>query len=255
MSHAAAPHAAWALFLDVDGTLVDFAATPQSVYVPESLKTLLLSLSEQLDGAVALVSGRSVDSLDQLFAPHRFSAAGVHGCERRTAAGVTLRPEVNARGIARAREQLTAFTVNHSGLLLEDKGYGLALHFRRAPELEAQVHATMTATLDQLGADFQLQAGKLVYELRPANWSKGTSIFAFMQETPFQGRRPIFIGDDVTDEDAFGAVNALDGISVCVGDRPGTSARYRLHSVADVHRWLAAFPPPALASLVAIPGA
>ena len=252
MSDVAAPDAGWALFLDVDGTLLEFAATPQDVHVPNRLKGLLLALSERLEGAVALVSGRSVENLDQLFAPHRFSAAGVHGCERRTATGITLRPEVNTRSIAHARDQLTAFTVNHPGLLLEDKGYGLALHFRRAPELEAQVHATMTATLDQLGADFQLQAGKLVYELRPANWSKGTSIFAFMQETPFQGRRPIFIGDDVTDEDAFDAVNALDGISVCVGDRPETRARYRLHGVADVHRWLEAFPPPA--SLEAVSG-
>jgi trehalose 6-phosphate phosphatase len=245
MSSPAVPDAGWALFLDVDGTLVEFAATPQGVYVPDSLKSLLLALAERLEGAIALVSGRSVESLDQLFTPHRFPAAGVHGCERRTATGATLRPEVNARSIALARDQLTAFTVNHPGLLLEDKGYGLALHFRRAPELEALVHATMVATLDQLGAEFQLQAGKLVYELRPANWSKGTSIFAFMQETPFQGRRPIFIGDDVTDEDAFGAVNALNGISVCVGDMPETRARYRLHSVADVHRWLEAFPPPA----------
>jgi trehalose 6-phosphate phosphatase len=252
MSDIAASDAGWALFLDVDGTLLEFAATPQDVHVPNRLKGLLLALSERLEGAVALVSGRSVENLDQLFAPHRYSAGGVHGCERRTATGITLRPEVNTRSIAHARDQLTAFTMNHPGLLLEDKGYGLALHFRRAPELEAQVHATMTATLDQLGVDFQLQAGKLVYELRPANWSKGTSIFAFMQETPFQGRRPIFIGDDVTDEDAFDAVNALDGISVCVGDRPETRARYRLHSVADVHRWLEAFPPPA--SLEAVSG-
>ena len=252
MSDAFNSDAGWALFLDVDGTLVDFAATPQGVYVPDRLKSLLLALSERLEGAVALVSGRSVESLDQLFAPHRFSAAGVHGCERRSATGITLRPEVNARSIAQARDRLTAFTVNHPGLLLEDKGYGLALHFRRAPELEAQVHATMTATLDQLGPDFQLQAGKLVYEVRPANWSKGTSIFAFMQESPFQGRRPVFIGDDVTDEDAFDAVNALNGISVCVGERSDTRARYRLHSVADVHRWLESFPPPA--SLEAVSG-
>jgi trehalose 6-phosphate phosphatase len=252
MSETVTNDGRWALFLDVDGTLLEFAATPQDVHVPNRLKGLLLALSERLEGAVALVSGRSVENLDQLFAPHRFSAAGVHGCERRTATGITLRPEVNTRSIAHARDQLTTFTLNHPGLLLEDKGYGLALHFRRAPELEAQVHATMTATLDQLGADFQLQEGKLVYELRPANWSKGTSIFAFMQETPFQGRRPIFIGDDVTDEDAFGAVNALDGISVCVGDRPETRARYRLRGVADVHRWLGAFPPPA--SLEAVSG-
>ena len=252
MFDSTVPEARWALFLDVDGTLVEFAATPQDVHVPDSLKVLLLDLSERLDGAIALVSGRSVDSLDQLFAPHRFSAAGVHGCERRTATGITLRPEVNARSIAHARDQLTAFVVNHPGLLLEDKGYGLALHFRRAPHLEAQVHATMTATLDQLSADFHLQEGKLVYELRPANWSKGTSIFAFMQEPPFKGRRPIFIGDDVTDEDAFGAVNELGGVSVCVGERPDTRARYRLHSVADVHRWLEALPPPA--SLEAVSG-
>ncbi|MGH8174790.1 MAG: trehalose-phosphatase [Steroidobacter sp.] len=239
----------WALFLDVDGTLLEIAPTPQAVHVPESLKLLLNTLCVRLDGALALISGRSIENLDQLFAPHRYCASGVHGCERRVASGAMLRPEISARSLATARSALTAFVQAREGLLLEDKGYGLAVHFRLAPHLHDEVHEQMAVMLQHLGPDFRLQAGKFVFEIRPAHWSKGTSVSAFMQEPPFLDRRPVFIGDDVTDEDAFGAVNALDGVSVRVGEASNTIAKYRLAGVAAVHRWLTTFPPPEFAAL------
>ncbi|HLS80964.1 MAG TPA: trehalose-phosphatase [Steroidobacter sp.] len=242
----------YAFFLDVDGTLLEIAATPQAVHVSERLKTLLNELSVRLQGALALVSGRSVSDLDALFSPARFCAAGVHGCERRTASGALLQPEVDEVGVALARAELAEFIRGHEGLLLEDKGYGVALHYRLAPHMQEEVLRRMTSLLERLGPGFELQAGKCVYELRPANWNKGAAVSAFMQEAPFRGRQPVYVGDDVTDESAFAAANALGGISVRVGKPAPTAARYALHSVLEVHRWLEKAPPPRMEDLRAI---
>jgi trehalose 6-phosphate phosphatase len=233
----------WALFLDVDGTLVEIAETPQGVHVPTSLKQLLDEVRWRLDGALALVSGRSLNNLDQLFTPLRFIASGVHGCERRTADGHVLRPEVDAATIARVRTQLADFVRGHEGLLLEDKHYAVAVHFRRAPEMQDEVYRIMSDMLVQLGPTFALQAGKSVLELRPGAWTKGSSITAFMQEAPFVGRTPVFIGDDVTDEDAFAVVNEMSGVSIRVGNPAATLARHRLGGVSEVLRWLQSVPP------------
>lgn len=233
----------WALFLDVDGTLLEIAETPQGVHVPASLKELLEALRWRLDGALALVSGRSLANLDQLFSPLRFIASGVHGCERRTADGQVHRPEVDAATIARVREQLASFARGHEGLLLEDKHYALAMHFRRAPEMRDEVYRVMNEALAQLGPVFALQAGKAVLELRPGEWTKGSSITSFMQEAPFAGRTPVFVGDDVTDEDAFAVVNEMSGVSIRVGNPTATLAQHRLGSVPEVLRWLQTVPP------------
>jgi trehalose 6-phosphate phosphatase len=233
----------WALFLDVDGTLLEIAETPQGVLVTDSLKQLLDDLRSRLDGALALVSGRSLANLDQLFSPLRFIASGVHGCERRTADGLVLRPEVDAALIARVREQLAEFVRSHDGLLLEDKHYALAMHYRRAPQMQDEVYRVMNEALVQLGPMFALQAGKSVLELRPGEWTKGSSITSFMQEAPFAGRIPVFIGDDVTDEDAFAVVNQMSGVSIRVGNPSATRAQHRLGSVAEVLRWLQTIPP------------
>lgn len=241
----AAPHSkqGWALFLDVDGTLLEIAETPQGVQVPTTLKQLLDDLRARLDGALALVSGRSLANLDQLFSPLQLIASGVHGCERRTADGHVLRPEVDAATIARVRKQLADFARGHEGLLLEDKHYAVAMHFRRAPEMRDEVYRIMNDVLVQLGPTFALQAGKSVLELRPGAWTKGSSITAFMQEPPFVGRTPVFIGDDVTDEDAFAVVNEMSGMSIRVGNPAATLARHRLGGVSDVLRWLQTVPP------------
>lgn len=217
----------WALFLDVDGTLLEIAETPQDVHVPDKLKQLLIDLSMHLDGAIALVSGRSLDDIDQLFAPLRPCASGMHGCELRDAAGRVTRPPLIRQRLDGARVALTQFVRDHPGLLLEDKGFGLALHFRRVPYLSAEVQDVMKVLL---GPDFVLQPGKCVFELRPAGTSKGSAIAQFMKEPPFHGRAPIFVGDDVTDEEGFAVVNAMNGTSIRVagvdgGSRPGSARR------------------------------
>jgi len=228
----------WALFLDIDGTLLEIAETPQGVHVPESLKQLLIKLSSHIDGALALISGRGLADIDRLFAPPRFCASGVHGCERRDASGNVVKAVVDAERLALVRAEIERFTSQHEGLLLEDKGYGLALHFRRAPHLEATVLQIVTAACQRLGPQFVVQPGKCVFEIRPAECHKGAAIEAFMRQPPFAARLPVFIGDDVTDEQGFAAVNALNGVSIKVGAETPTLARHRLKGVTDVIGWL-----------------
>jgi trehalose 6-phosphate phosphatase len=227
-----------ALFLDVDGTLLEIAATPESVYVPDDLRALLVDLDTHFKGAVALISGRSIADLDALFAPLRLCAAGVHGCERREASGRIVRPDISAEVLSEARSELQRFVTLHPGLLLEDKGFGLALHYRLAPQLGVEVIERMQRICRSLGPQFTLQAGKLVLEIRPAGFTKGTSIAALMQQAPFKGRTPIFMGDDITDEDGFKVVNDLGGLSIKVGDAPTTLAQRRLRGVDEARQWL-----------------
>lgn len=234
----------WALFLDVDGTLLEIAETPQSVRVPPALKEVLVSLSLRLDGALALISGRTLNDLDHLFAPLRFCAAGVHGWERREATGCVVRPQLDPRRLDCARDLLRAFTERHQELMLEDKGHALALHFRRAPHLSALAREQVRDACRLVDDAFTMQAGKCVFEIRPAGHTKGTSIRAFMQHPPFLDRLPIYIGDDLTDEDAFAVVNEIGGISIKVGDDPGTVAQHRLPGVRQVLRWLQSIPAP-----------
>lgn len=240
MSIPIIPEHQLALFLDVDGTLLEIAETPYAVVVPDALKLVLDALSSRLQGALALVSGRSVETLDALFSPYRFSAAGIHGCELRPAGSAIEYPAVDATQLAAARDTLSAWTQRHPGTLLEDKRYALALHYRLRPELEAAALAAVLPVLTMLGGTFELQRGKSVYEIRPMNYSKGSAIQSLMRTVPFAGRTPMFIGDDITDESGFALVNQLGGVSVCVGEREPTAARHRLANVDTVIRWLSA---------------
>jgi trehalose 6-phosphate phosphatase len=218
--------------------LLEIAETPHSVHVPESLNPLLIKISSRVDGALALISGRGLADIDRLFAPSKFCASGVHGCERRDASGNVVKAVIDADCLAPVRAEIERFTSQHEGLLLEDKGYGLALHFRRAPHLEATVLQVAEAACRRLGPQFVLQPGKSVFEIRPAGCDKGAAIEAFMRQPPFAARVPVFIGDDVTDEQGFAAVNALKGISIKVGEGTPTLARHRLKGVTDVIGWL-----------------
>ena len=230
----------WAMFLDVDGTLVDIESHPDEVRAAPSLRQALEHAARSLGGALALVSGRSIASLDRIFAPLCLPAAGLHGLERRDAAGRVHYPEGYARRISAARAELVDFVQSGPGLLLEDKGAALALHYRNAPELEAGCVAHMERARQAAGTDFHVQRGKMVLELKPSGHDKGTAIEAFMREPPFAGRRPVFIGDDLTDEDGFRAVNALGGLSVRVGAHPGSAASIVASGVAEIRGWLAA---------------
>lgn len=236
MAALPAPGADWALFLDVDGTLVEIAETPEGVSPDRRLPDILSAASRRLGGAVALISGRRIETLDRFFAPLRLPAAGLHGLERRDAAGDLHRaPPLPA--IRQAVEKARAFAAAHPGVLVEDKGATVALHFRQAPEAGPAATAFAEKLAGAL-AGTSLQKGKMVVEIRPAGADKGSVIAAFMKEEPFRGRIPVFIGDDVTDEAGFAAVNRLKGHSIRIGDEAKTAARYRIPAVAALLAWL-----------------
>lgn len=229
--------AEWAYFLDVDGTLIEFAETPGAVMVDDALLGLVARLHAACGGALALVSGRCLADLERRLGSVRIPMAGQHGLERRDAAG---RRHIHAApGPAKRelRRRLDALVADHPGLLLEDKGLSLALHYRRAPRLAAWLHRLLAEWVAAM-AGLHLQKGKYVLEIKPAGFDKGSAIAEFMAEQPFCGRRPVFIGDDVTDEHGFERVNRLAGLSIKVGVGR-TAAGHRLADVAAVRNWLA----------------
>lgn len=228
----------WAFFLDIDGTLLEYAARPQEVRVGEDLLGLLERLRAAAGGALALVSGRSVEDIDNLFAPRTFPAAGQHGTERRGADGTIHRHTPPLDGLARAAADIVRLTAAHAGLVFENKGMTLALHYRLAPVLRTLAEREMRAIAAALGDAFELQTGKFVAEIKPSGKDKGSAVAEFAAEPPFSGRLPVFVGDDLTDEPAFELVNRLGGHSVKVG--PGiTRAKWHLFDAPAVRRWLA----------------
>ena len=234
-----------ALFIDLDGTLLEIAPRPELVRVPDGLPELLTRLAEQRDGALAVISGRSIDDFDRYLRPWRGAAAGVHGAERRDAAGRIVGSGEGAddrqaaAALARLRPMLGRLERRMPGILIEDKGKTLAVHYRQAPEKEAEVRAAVESLLRPEAALLRLIDGKMVLELRPVHHDKGRAIAAFMAEPPFRGRVPVFIGDDTTDEDGFAEVNRRGGLSVRVGpESAATEALCTLPSVASVLNWL-----------------
>lgn len=228
-----------AVFLDIDGTLVPHADNPDAVFIDDQLHALLGKLHDAADGALALISGRSIADVDALFSPARFAVAGQHGAERRAAGGTLhYHAPLASRLLAPALE-LRRLVQSHSGLLLEEKGASLALHYRGEPALAGLVELEVRRVLAGLGDEFELQAGKFVFEVKPSGKDKGTAIADFMAEAPFAGRLPVFVGDDLTDEFGFDLVNRLGGHSVKVGPGP-TRARWQLDNAGAVRSWLAA---------------
>jgi trehalose 6-phosphate phosphatase len=224
------------LFLDVDGTLVELTDTPSQTVSDAQIKQLLADLADKLEGAVALVSGRQISTLDRLFAPLRLPAAGLHGVERRRADGVMQGGNFVDTHLDTARVQLKALVAAHSGTLLEDKDRNIAIHFRLAPQFAEEIRTAVIAIVEPLGRSYQIQAGDMMYEIKPRGFTKATAIRAFMQEPPFSGRRPVFIGDDLTDQDGFPTVESLGGISIGVGNR--VQGQYHLDDVTAVRAWL-----------------
>jgi trehalose 6-phosphate phosphatase len=234
------------LFLDIDGTLAEIAAEPHLVRIEDDIVSLLPRLSRRLGGALALVTGRSITDVDRLLPTPRLPVAGQHGCERRDAEG-TIHLHAPARGThERLRALLADLASRHEGLMLEDKGMSIALHYRKSPHLASHLHRsvrTSLAALEDIG-DYVLQAGKMIVEVRPDARDKGTAISDFMAERPFEGRVAVFVGDDRTDEHGFAFVESRGGWSIKVG-RGRTKARFRLPDVAAVRRWLLSAPPSA----------
>jgi len=225
-----------ALYLDFDGTLAHFAEHPDGVTVDESLRALLERLCARQGGALALVTGRSLATLDALLGSHRYAGAGLHGLEWRVASGKTISSAspVGARRYVRALQERFG---KDPRLVIEDKGAAVALHWRQAPEKEKECIAAMREIVTS--PDFEILPGHLVVEARPRGADKGAAVRALSMHPPFKGRLPVFVGDDRTDEDGFRAAAAQGGHGVKVG--PGaTQARFRIPTVAGVHEWLAA---------------
>ena len=227
----------WAYFLDVDGTLLDIADTPNAVCVDTALLSLIARLYRESGGAMALVSGRAISDLEKLLGTLRLPLAGQHGLERRDAAGRLWMHAAPPAAKCAIKEALAPVLQRHPGLLLEDKGLTLALHYRLAPHLASYAHRLMGRLAEDAGAGLEVQLGKRVAEVKPSGIDKGTAVAEYLLESPFKGRRPVFIGDDLNDEHGFAEVNKLDGISIKVG-KGRSCARYRLPDVAAVRRWL-----------------
>jgi trehalose 6-phosphate phosphatase len=237
----------WALFLDVDGSLLDFAPQPDAVEVPAGMQEHLAALAARLDGALALVSGRALATLDVLFEQlQHLPAAGLHGLEWRSAHG-GLHPAPDApEALDHIEAEALRIAAAYPGAAVERKGPSIALHWRAAPQAQDPFRAFAAAALRVL-PDYRPQFGDRVLELRPEGMDKGAAVRAFLAQAPFTGRVPVFVGDDLTDEHGFSVVNTLGGLSVLVGNRAYSEARYRLPGPAAVRDWLrdaATAPPP-----------
>jgi trehalose 6-phosphate phosphatase len=224
-----------ALFLDLDGTLAPIAPRPDEVEHDPRRSRLLGSLMEALNGRLAIVSGRSLGDIDRILADVHPVVSAVHGLVIRTAEGVAT-STVDPRQLDRARQTLSAFAGADPGLLLEDKEISLALHYRLAPAYETEAVRLVEGLAAELGWEFQ--PGRAVAELRPPGPDKGDSVRRLMEMSPFAGATPVFVGDDITDEDGFAAAAELGGFGVVVGARQRTCAGYRLGGVASVLDWL-----------------
>lgn len=224
-----------ALFLDFDGTLVELATEPDAIHVPGTLQPLLRRLAGRLGGRLAIISGRSIADLEAHLDCAGLAVAGSHGLELRFASGTAL-PLAAPDGLSTAMDEIERFAAGTPGLLVERKPAGVAVHYRRAPAQGEAVLGLMQRLAIETG--LELQPGKMVAELRPAGANKGDALRAFMAEPDFAGARPVFVGDDLTDENAFAAATGLGGAGVLVGPPRTTAAVWRLNDVAAAAAWL-----------------
>ena len=227
-----------ALLFDIDGTLLDIAPRPNEVKVPGGLRQTLTNLQQLTAGALALVSGRPLVDIDAIFAPLKLTAVGGHGAEiRRLTDGEAIQ-----EGVAPLEDSLRArirAVGAKPGIVVEDKGYSIALHYRLAPERQRAIHDAVEAIRSELPPDYtEVLLGKFMIEVKKAGFNKGTAIRELMRHPPFAGRTPIFVGDDVTDEAAFAVMPEFGGLAMSVGRiTPGAARRFE--APADVRRWLA----------------
>src|SRR5437764_9297686 len=226
-----------AILLDIDGTPLDLMPTPREVWVPPGLSKTLNRLLERTSGALALVSGRSLNDIDLIFAPEEFPAVGGHGAEMRVSgdAVVNHAPPMDKE----LKRRLAAIAKLSPGILLEDKGYSLALHYRLAPHAEKAIYeAVSLIRADLPNAPIEVMPGKCVCEIKHSGFNKASGVSELMTHEPFKGRRPIFIGDDVTDESVFAIMPDLGGLAFSVGRRAkGVVSHF--DEPRDVREWLA----------------
>ncbi|HSN18408.1 MAG TPA: trehalose-phosphatase [Gammaproteobacteria bacterium] len=226
-----------AYFLDVDGTLLSIAASPELAVPNQAVCDLLRELSEASEGALALVSGRPLRELDRMFAPHRFPTAAQHGAELRFPDGHVTWWEVHLPALHAVGAKLRKLAASDARIRIEDKGLAISLHYRSAPQLGKRLAPAMLELLAPYPT-LRLQPGKCVLEVCAADSGKGRAVQKFMHHAPFAGLKPVYIGDDLTDESGFSAVNNLNGITIKVGSE-ATVAQYRLPEPAAVRTWLA----------------
>jgi trehalose 6-phosphate phosphatase len=227
-----------AILLDIDGTLLDIASTPHDVQVPATLRKTLAKLHERTGGAIALVSGRPLSDIDLIFAPLRLSAVGGHGAEIRPSPNGHVNggdPNTLAKDIRRRFADIARLS---EGIIVEDKGYSVALHYRLAPDKQRAIEDAVAAIYGDLPSEtIEVLRGKSVIEIKKVGFDKGTALRDLMSHSPFAGRRPIFVGDDLTDEAAFAVVPEFDGMAISVGRMvPGVTQRFE--APTDVRRWL-----------------
>jgi len=227
-----------AILLDIDGTILDLAPSPQQVWVPPGLRRTLARLDSLTDGAVALVSGRPLNDIDLIFSPLELAAIGGHGAELRTAARAT--PIARVAPLSKTlKHELARLTGLGRGILAEDKGYSLALHYRLAPEKEEELRAAV----DKICAgatpgSIEILRGKFVVEIKAASVSKAIAVCDLMEYPPFADRNPIFIGDDITDEPVFGIISKFGGVGFSVGHL-ADDANGHFDKPESVRAWLA----------------
>ena len=228
-----------AILLDIDGTLIELAPTPRAIVVPEGLVATLNGLLQHTAGALALVSGRSLADIDWVFAPEKFPAVGGHGAEMRLSADMEA-VDVHAPAMEKElKRRLAAVAEIDPKILVEDKGYSLALHYRLAPHAEKTIYAEVARIRAELSsAPLQVLPGKSVLEIKHAGFTKATGVRELMSRVPFKGRRPLFIGDDVTDESVFDIMPDFAGFSFSVG-REARAVSGHFGAPADVRAFLA----------------
>jgi trehalose 6-phosphate phosphatase len=223
------------LFLDFDGTLVELEARPDETRVSDRVRALMAKRSAKLDGRLAIISGRPLDQIDALFGGVDFAISGSHGLEVRMPDGSLIAP-VRPAGLDHALGEIRGLQAKHEGLVIEDKPFGVALHYRLAPHTEAECRALVRAMAEQDG--LQLQLGKMMAEVRVAGKDKGHGLRALMQSPAMFATRPVFIGDDDTDEPALAAAEEMGGAGIVVDPVRPSAARYRLDDVAATLAWL-----------------
>jgi trehalose 6-phosphate phosphatase len=229
----------WALFLDIDGTLIGMAPTPDAVQVPRGLVPLLRRLASGLEGAMALLTGRRIADADRLLAPLKLVASGVHGTELRSARGEpisVLAPPMPA-SVVQAMNEISGIA---EGILVEQKGPGVAVHYRNAPLARQALESGVAAIIAASSYDLVLRRGRKVLEAVPKGYSKGTALTQLLSGPPFQGRRPVMVGDDVGDESALLAAERLGGLALRVAGEHFGPTTADFDGVESVHAWLEA---------------